>query len=192
MLYTKTVSSPIGDLCMCSDGENLSGLWMMGQKYFQATVKDEEIVQLSDKSGDTCGDTTSSDLSIFTQVSKWLEDYFEGKDPGPLPSIKAEGSDFRQLVWRHLREIPYGELTTYGEIARMVAAETGRKKMSAQAVGNAVGHNPISIIVPCHRVVGSDRSLTGYAGGLNIKRSLLALEGVDVDSLKVPTRGTAL
>ncbi len=211
MFYTRIVSSPIGDLCICSDGENLSGLWMVGQKYFQANVKDEELIQLSDASGDISRDaagavseasigaatqasdyTMPDDLPIFAQVSKWLSDYFEGNDPGPLPPIKTEGGEFRQLVWKHLREIPYGQLTTYGEIARKVAVETGKEKMSAQAVGNAVGHNPISIIVPCHRVVGSNRSLTGYAGGLDIKRFLLTLEGVDVSSLKTPTKGTAL
>ena len=188
MHYADIIDSPIGDLCVCSDGENLSGLWMMGQQYFQATGKNEDLVQIS-----TCGEhQTGKDLSIFREVRQWLSIYFSGSDPGELPPIKAEGGEFRQLVWRHLREIPYGQLTTYGEIARKVAVEMGKTKMSAQAVGNAVGHNPISIIVPCHRVVGSDRSLTGYASGLGNKRFLLALEGVDVSSLKIPVKGTAL
>jgi methylated-DNA-[protein]-cysteine S-methyltransferase len=186
--YIDIMGSPIGDLCISSDGENLTGLWMVGQKYYRATIQDQELLE---SSASASGENLAQ-LPIFFQVRQWLTTYFDGRDPGELPPIEAEGSDFRQLVWRHLREIPYGQLTTYGEIARKVAAETGRQKMSAQAVGNAVGHNPISIIVPCHRVVGSDRSLTGYAGGLNIKRSLLSLEGVDIESLKVPTRGTAL
>ena len=123
----------------------------------------------------------------------WLDRYFAGGRPSlcELPLAPA-GSEFRQGVWSILCEIPYGEVTTYGDIAKKVAARMGNKSMSAQAVGGAVGHNPISIIIPCHRVVGSNGSLTGYAGGIKTKIKLLELEGADMTPLFTPKKGTAL
>lgn len=179
MEYKMWYSSPVGRLMLTSEGENLTGLWMDGQKYFGATVGD----QLADGEA----------VPALRQTAEWLDRYFAGKKPAvsELP-LAPRGGDFRQAVWQILCEIPYGSLTTYGEIARTLAARQGKKSLSAQAVGGAVGHNPISIIIPCHRVVGSTGSLTGYAGGLEKKISLLRLEGVDVERLKIPTRGTAL
>lgn len=170
MYYKTTVSSPVGELTLASDGEHLVGLWLAGQKYFAASIPGELI------ENDT--------LPIFTAAEDWLRRYFRGEQPSAaeLP-LRPTGSDFRQVVWRILREIPYGEVTTYGAIAKRAAAELGRDSMSNQAVGGAVGHNPISIIIPCHRVVGADGDLTGYAGGLAVKKRLLALEGVDLSGL---------
>lgn len=167
-MYYKTVyNSKIGKLTLVSDGKNLVGLWIDGQKYFGASI-DEEIID----------DNT---LKIFEQTKNWLDRYFNGETPNISElTISPKGSDFRQRVWKILKEIPYGEVITYGEIAKIIAKETGKKKMSAQAIGGAVGHNPVSIIIPCHRVVGSDGNLTGYAGGINLKVKLLKHEGVDM------------
>ena len=131
------------------------------------------------------------DDPVLAQARAWLDAYFEGRDPGKIPPCAPRGSEFRQLVWAKLAEIPYGELVTYGDIAKAIEADTGKKR-SARAVGGAVGHNPVSIILPCHRVVGASRSLTGYAGGIERKTALLKLEGVDMSALSVPTKGTAL
>ena len=130
---------------------------------------------------------------VLRQTKDWLGHYFAGEQPaiGQLP-LAPKGSAFQQEVWRVLCDIPYGHLTTYGEIARKIAAQRGLASMSAQAVGGAVGHNPISIVIPCHRVVGSDGSLTGYAGGVQKKLWLLEHEGVDLRTLHLPTHGTAL
>ena len=130
------------------------------------------------------------DLPVFRQAAAWLDAYF-AKQPLPdLPPLAPRGSDFRQVVWRLLLEIPYGQVTTYGALAQILR-DRGISA-AAQAVGGAVGHNPISILIPCHRVVGADGSLTGYAGGVEKKRFLLALEGVDMTNLYMPKRGTAL
>ena len=181
MFYSTVFSSPVGMVTLACDGDgkNLVGLWLEGQKYHGDTIPETM--------------TSGADRAIFTAAKKWLDKYFEGRKPAvselPLAPI---GSEFRQGVWRILCEIPYGEVTTYGDIAKKMAKIMNRKTMSSQAVGGAVGHNPLSIIIPCHRVVGSNGSLTGYAGGVNTKAKLLELEGVDMSQLFVPTRGTAL
>lgn len=179
MYYKTTYSSPVGLLTLASDGESLVGLWNAGQKYHGGTIKEEM--------------TSRDDLPVFVTAKKWLDSYFAGEKPdvSQLPLAPA-GSAFRRDVWDILCRIPYGEVTTYGDIAQKVAAKTGKKSMSAQAVGGAVGHNPISIVIPCHRVVGTGGSLTGYAGGIGTKVKLLQLEGADMSGLSVPTRGTAL
>lgn len=179
MLYSTTYSSPVGEITLAASESALKGAWIAGQKYHGGTI------------GKTL--TPKGDLPLFAQVSEWLDEYFAGQNPAisRIP-LAAEGSEFRKAVWEILCEIPYGALTTYGEIAKQMAARTGRASMSAQAVGGAVGHNPISIIVPCHRVVGAQGSLTGYAGGIGVKVQLLEHEGVDLTNLFVPTRGTAL
>ncbi|NHZ46440.1 methylated-DNA--[protein]-cysteine S-methyltransferase [Nitratidesulfovibrio liaohensis] len=182
MFYSTRYSSPIGPVLVASDGDNLVGLWLEGQKYFGGTVAEERVPK--------------DDLSVFSVVREWLDEYFAGGKPdiARLP-LAPRGSSFRRAVWALLCEIPYGTTTTYGEIARIVAAQTGRTgkaSMSGQAVGGAVGHNPISIVIPCHRVVGANGSLTGYAGGLEKKIRLLELEGADMARFYVPTKGTAL
>ena len=179
MYYEMKYESPVGRLTLASDGLNLAGLWMEGQKYFGGTVPGEL--------------RPNEELEVFSRAKDWLDRYFNGKKPEPseLP-LAPVGGEFRQTVWELLCEIPYGELTTYGQIAREAAKRLQRESMSAQAVGGAVGHNPISIIIPCHRVVGTGGSLTGYAGGLDKKIWLLKHEGVKMDGLTVPARGTAL
>lgn len=167
MYYKTTYKSPLGILYLVSDEENLIGLWLEGQKYFQATLKEEPII--------------NDQIEILQETKSWLERYFKGEKPDIKElSLKPQGSLFRQEVWNLLCEIPYGEVTTYGKIAKVVAQKLHKEKMSGQAVGNAVGHNPISIIIPCHRVVGTSGSLTGYAGGIDKKIALLKHEGVDM------------
>lgn len=160
MEYISEYVSPAGKIILSSDGKNLTGLWFENQKYFKDTL-DKEYEEKS--------------LPVFENVCAWLDRYFKGENPDVTFHLKPKGSDFRQRVWRELLNIPYGKTITYGEIAKKLEKDTG-KKASAQAVGGAVGHNPISIIIPCHRVVGSDGSLTGYAGGLEKKKYLLDLE----------------
>lgn len=177
MQYTATYTSPLGRITMASDGERLSGLWFDGQKYFASTLSAAH---------------EEKDLPIFQQTKRWLELYFHGTAPEFTPPLHLTASPFRLAVWDILRQIPYGQVITYGEIARRIAQTQGLESMSAQAVGGAVGHNPISIILPCHRVVGSNGSLTGYAGGVERKVALLTLEGADMSRLFVPGKGTAL
>lgn len=179
MYYMTQCASPVGQITLASDGENLVGLWLERQKYFGDTVN--EKMELA------------NDLDIFNAAKSWLNRYFIGERPAISElSLAPIGGDFRQEVWRLLCEIPYGEVTTYGEIARKVAEKLHKTNMSAQAVGGAVGHNPISIVVPCHRVVGTNGSLTGYAGGVDKKVWMLKHEGVNVERFTVPTKGTAL
>lgn len=177
MIYTSHYDSPVGSLLLAEQDGALTGLWMEGQKYFPAALE-----------GAASGDTP-----LLRQTKGWLDRYFAGERPQAreLPLAPA-GSAFRREVWELLLEIPYGSLTSYGEIAQKIAARRGLDRMSAQAVGGAVGHNPISIIIPCHRVVGSGGSLTGYGGGLTRKLRLLTHEGAAVDRLSIPKRGTAL
>lgn len=147
------------------------------QKYFANTLPDEHIPQ---------------ETEILTETIKWLDMYFSGEEPNFTPPLHPSGSSFRQAVWQILLQIPYGQTITYGEIARKIAETKNTSRMSAQAVGGAVGHNEISIIIPCHRVVGTNGSLTGYAGGIDKKISLLELEHTDMSRFFVPKKGTAL
>ena len=132
------------------------------------------------------------DLPVFIKVKKWLERYFNGENPSikELP-LAPQGNDFRQRVWDILCKIPYGETVTYGDIAKEIANSLGRKSMSAQAVGGAVGHNPISILIPCHRVIGVNGSLTGYAGGIERKKALLKLERGDIEPLLISKKSSS-
>lgn len=179
MYYTTNYSSPLGSLTLASDGENLFGIWMEGQKYFCEGFPEE----MAEK----------PNLPIFKAAKRWLDSYFKGKNPAisELP-LAPQGGEFRRAVWDILCEIPYGGLMTYGEIAEKMARNMKKSSMSSQAVGGAVGHNPISIIIPCHRVVGSNGSLTGFSGGIGKKIKLLELEGVDLSRLFIPKNGTAL
>lgn len=169
-----TYDSIVGKLTMASDGTSLVGLWMEGQKYFGNCPKPTghvwENTFLCRHSDD-----------VFRLVRQWLDDYFSGKKPdiADLP-LNPGGSEFRQRVWKTLCGIPYGKTMTYGEIAAKLARETGQSNVSARAVGGAVGHNPIAILIPCHRVVGESGHLTGYAGGLENKIRLLQLEGTEL------------
>lgn len=162
-IYSQHYQSPLGRITMASDGDALIGLWFDGQKYFADTVK---------------GEMTEQDLPVFKETARWLDRYFSGQQPDFTPPIAFRGkvSEFRKEVWKLLLSIPYGQTTTYGEIARQISRQKGVSGMSAQAVGGAVGHNPISIIVPCHRVIGTNGNLTGYAGGIDKKVKLLELE----------------
>lgn len=177
MEYTHHYHSPLGGITLASDGKALTGLWFDGQKYFLDTL---------------CQEHEKKDLPVFKQADHWLDLYFSGKAPDFTPPLNPKGTAFRKAVWDILLTIPYGQTLTYGEIAGKIAKQRGLAQMSAQAVGGAVGHNPISIIIPCHRVVGTNGSLTGYAGGIERKVQLLTLEKVDLSKFFVPTKGTAL
>ncbi|MBQ2666787.1 methylated-DNA--[protein]-cysteine S-methyltransferase [Methanobrevibacter sp.] len=158
MYHSTNYSSPMGEMLIASDGEAICGVWFYGQRYFKSTVTDDII---------------DDDLAVFKKVSRWFDDYFSGLNPKIDFKVKPHGTEFRQKVWKILSEIPYGETLTYGEIASRISSE-----MSAQAVGGAVGHNPIAIIIPCHRVLGANGKLTGYAGGIDRKIELLKLEKI--------------
>ena len=164
MIFTSEYASPLGKIVLAAQDNALTGLWFIGQKYFPKA----DFFSLS----------AAGSGGILSDAAKWLDAYFSGECVSPKAlRLAPAGSNFAKTVWDILCEIPYGQLTTYGAIAKELTARLGRSSMSAQAVGNAVGHNPISIIIPCHRVIGSNGSLTGYAGGLDRKRALLRLEG---------------
>ena len=177
MVSIQQYQSPLGGILLAANEVGLVGLWFEGQKYFANTLPVGH-----------CAQTTP----ILAEAKRWLDIYFAGKEPDFTPLLHLVGSDFRQAVWNILLSIPYGRTMTYGQIAKQLAKNTGIDKMSAQAVGGAVGHNPISIIVPCHRVVGASGSLTGYAGGLDKKIALLELEKTDTARFFRPKKGTAL
>lgn len=165
MQYTTFYESPIGRMLLAADDAGLTGLWFEGQKYF-ARCLDRE--------------TEEKELPVFAEAKRWLDIYFSGKEPDSPPPLHFIGTDFQKEVWDILCAIPYGQTMTYGAIADQIAKKRGLSRMSAQAVGGAVGHNNLSIIVPCHRVVGSDGSLTGYAGGIERKTFLLNLENAKI------------
>lgn len=162
MQYTSNYKSPLGNILLAADKIGLTGLWFEGQKYFALHLDEEH---------------TEKDLPVFDTAKKWLDIYFSGREPDFTVPLHFTGTDFQNEVWEILYAIPYGETITYGDIAKRLAQRRGIAKISAQAVGGAVGRNKISIIVPCHRVVGADGSLTGYAGGIDKKLELLKLEG---------------
>lgn len=177
MTFIYHYQSPIGGITMSSNGTELIGLWFDGQKYF----------------GDTLADVYEEKaLPIFEQTVRWLDIYFSGKAPDFTPPLRTETTPFREAVWKIMLTIPFGQTMTYGEIAERIAEQKGISKMSAQAVGGAVGHNSVSLIIPCHRVVGTNGSLTGYAGGIDKKVQLLKLEKTDMSALFIPEKGTAL
>ena len=173
MTYTMHVDSPLGGILLAADEIGLTGLWFDGAKYFADNLPPEH---------------SERETPILKEAKRWLELYFEGREPDFMPPLHPVGSAFRQAVWKILLQIPYGQTMTYGEIARRLAEEQGTRPMSAQAVGGAVGHNEISIIIPCHRVVGTNGSLTGYAGGLEKKMKLLELEHADMSRFFVPKK----
>lgn len=171
MDYLSHYDSPLGPITLSSEGKTLTGLWFDGQKYFGATLSKEQAEKA---------------LPIFDEARRWLDAYFQGADPGPTPPLDPGGTPFQRAVWDILCTIPRGSTLTYGEIGGRVAQAMGRASMSAQAVGHAVGRNPISILIPCHRVIGAGGSLTGYAGGVDRKLRLLKLEGMDAARFTLP------
>ena len=177
MTFTQYYDSPLGRILLAADEIGLTGLWFEGEKYYADNLPEEY---------------TEQETPILAETRRWLNIYFAGKEPDFLPPLHPIGSAFRQAVWEILLQIPYGQTITYGEIARQIAERKGLARMSAQAVGGAVGHNEISIIIPCHRVVGTNGSLTGYAGGMEKKVKLLELEHADMRGFFVPKKGTAL
>lgn len=161
MEYKAVYSSPLGNMTMLSDGDALTVLAFDGQRYNDPAMS---------------GEYDFRNLEVFSETKRWLDVYFSGHEPDFTPALRPKGSEFRMTVWELLMGIPYGRQVTYGELAAEAAARLGRARMAAQAVGGAVGHNPIALIIPCHRVIGADGSLTGYGGGLERKRELLKLE----------------
>ena len=176
-VYTCTYKSKLGDILLAADAIGLTGLWFEGQKYFARGLGSEY---------------EERKLPLFKDGKCWLDLYFSGQEPKFQIPIHLIGTSFQQEVWELLCEIPYGETRTYGEIAAKLAKRRGIVSMSAQAVGGAVGHNEVSIIIPCHRVVGTNGSLTGYAGGIDKKVELLTLEHTDMSRFFAPKKGTAL
>ena len=164
MEYIHHYDSPLGGITMAGSGEALIGLWFDGQKHFAGTLPDGR---------------TEAGLPVFDMADRWLDLYFSGRDPGFTPPLEMRTTPFRRAVWEILLTIPYGRTMTYGEIADRLAGRTGTGRASAQAVGGAAAHNAIVLIIPCHRVIGSDGSLTGYAGGIDRKAKLLRMEGAD-------------
>lgn len=177
MTFTQHYDSPLGGILLAADEVGMRDLWFDGQKYFARDLPAERIEQ---------------NTPALAEAKRWLDIYFTGNEPDFLPPLHPVGSDFRQEVWDILLQIPYGQTTTYGEIAQQLAEKHGLPRMSAQAVGGAVGHNEISVIIPCHRVVGTNGNLTGYAGGIDKKMKLLKLEHTDMTGFFVPKKGTAL
>lgn len=178
MDYLCTYSSPLGEITLASDGTHLIGLWFEGGRYAGETISKDAVKR--------------DDLPVFQETKHWLNLYFVGKDPNFRPPLLVRGSVFRKNVCQKILAIPYGQTKTYGDLAKEVAAERGLAHMSAQAVGGAVSHNPISLIIPCHRVVGTNGSLTGYGGGIWRKVKLLELEKVNLKNFFIPKKGTAL
>ena len=177
MVYTTQYASPLGTITLACDKAAIIGLWFSGQRYFGMTLP---------------GETVQKETPLLAQAKQWLDVYFSGREPDLLPPLHVAASPFRKRVCEIMLTIPYGKTVTYGEIAAEIARQTDAAGMSAQAVGGAVGHNPIALMIPCHRVVGSSGSLTGYGGGLARKVRLLELEHADMRGLFVPKRGTAL
>ncbi len=177
MIYTAKYDSPLGGITLACDDSALIGLWFDGQKHFGNILPKQ---------------TETAERPLFSQARRWLDIYFSGREPDFLPPLRYDSTPFRKAVCDIMLTIPYGKTMTYGEIAAKIAQERGLLKMSAQAVGGAVGHNPISLMIPCHRVVGTSGSLTGYGGGIARKVRLLELERADMTRLFVPKTGTAL
>lgn len=178
MFYSATYLSPLGKITLASQNYQLVALWIEGQQHFGSIVADKVIVK--------------QNLPVFNLTKRWLDHYFAGKKMTieQLP-LGPKGTPFREKVWDLLCKIPYGQVVTYGDIARQIALQYNLPKMSSQAVGGAVGHNPISIIIPCHRVIGANGNLTGYAGGIDKKIKLLQIEGIDTSNLVIPKKGVA-
>lgn len=173
MVYVQHYESPLGNILLASDETALTGLWIEVDRFFAETLPAKCLQQ---------------ETHVLAETERWLDVYFSGEEPGFTPPLNPAGSEFRQAVWRLLLDIPYGQTTTYGAIADQLAKQRGVAKMSAQAVGGAIGHNEISLIISCHRVIGANGNLTGYGSGLNNKIKLLQLEGVGTSRFFPPKR----
>ena len=173
MTFTQRYNSPMGGILLAADEIGLTGVWFDGQKYFARGLPEEQ---------------TERNTPVLSAAKRWLNVYFTGREPDFMPPLNPVGSGFQRAVWELLLQIPYGQTTTYGALAQKLAQQQGLAHMSAQAVGGAVGRNKISILIPCHRVVGTGGRLTGYAGGVDRKAGLLELEH---SGLCIPRRGTA-
>ena len=160
---TQRYASPLGTMLLAAGADGLTGAWFVGQQYFAQGLDASKSVEREN--------------DMLAAAKRWLDGYFAGRIPDFMPPLHPQGTAFQRSVWKLLLEIPRGQVTTYGALAKKLAQQQGRGSMSAQAVGGAVGRNPVSIFIPCHRVVGADGSLTGYAGGLERKAALLRLEG---------------
>ena len=176
MQYTTTYQSPLGEILLAADEIGLTGLWFDGEKYYAWNLDENH---------------EEKEVPVFQEAKRWLDIYFSGREPDFMPPMHMLGTAFQKEVWEILRTIPYGETTTYGGIAAKIAKKRGLTRMSAQAVGNAVGRNELSILIPCHRVVGTNGCLTGYAGGIDKKTALLKLEGAYRGNFFVPKHSTA-
>ena len=177
MVYTTEYASPLGTVTLACDGDAIIGLWFSGQRYFGDILPEQ---------------TEKAAHPLFADAKRWLDVYFSGREPNFLLPLRYDSTPFRRLVCEIMLTIPYGKTMTYGQIAAETAKRLGTEKLSAQAVGGAVGHNPISLMIPCHRVVGANGSLTGYGGGIARKVKLLELERADMRGLFIPKSGTAL
>ncbi len=177
MIYTDSYNSPLGRMTLACDDEAVTGLWFNEQRLFRNPLPKESEVRQH---------------PLLEDTKRWLDIYFSGREPDFLPPLRCGDTPFRRIISEIMLDIPYGQTVSYGEIAVRAARELGREKMSAQAVGGAVGHNPIPILIPCHRVVGKNGSLTGYGCGIERKVKLLTLEKVDMSRFFVPKTGTAL
>lgn len=178
-VITCQYQSPLGAMTLACEGDALVGAWFNGQRYFGAGLPEQAM---------------EGETPVLAEAADWLDAYFAGKQPGHTPRLAYGSTPFRHAVSDAMLEIPYGQTLTYGELGNRAAAMLGQARTSARAVGGAVGHNPLSIFIPCHRVMGAHGYLTGYAGGIERKIALLRLEGVDVDALRLPkdrTRSTA-
>lgn len=172
-LYETNYKSPVGNLLLVSDGNNLVGLYFEQKNNIEKVYRSKSFIKSSVK-----------DLPIFKKTADWLDIYFLGKQPNfEIPTKFIFGSNFQNEVWNMLTKIPYGKTITYGDIAKEIAKRRGIKRMSAQAVGGAVGSNPISIIVPCHRVMGANNKIIGYGAGIDKKLKLLELEQFDISKI---------
>ena len=177
MEYISHYDSPLGRITLAGNSISLTGLWFDGQRYFGASLASEY---------------EERDTPVIVQTKRWLDIYFSGRDPGFNPQLCLRGTPFQKDVWDILQTIPFSHVVTYGGLAQMLAVRRNSGKVSPRAIGAAVGRNPVSLIVPCHRVIGSNGSLVGYAGGVERKEKLLLLEKTDFESLRSNTKNKTM
>ena len=190
MIYKYEYPSMLGTITVASDGPHLCGLWLENQRYFEEKIEERVLGKRAKTAKEVqllLGEEALQQSTGLQKTLVWLDTYFAGKDPDALPPLAMHGTEFQEQVWNQISQIPYGETRTYGDIAQALAPHRPNGKISCRAVGSAIGKNPITVIVPCHRVIGAGNNLTGYAGGLQRKLQLLDLEGVDTSVFKILT-----